>query len=83
MTTQEQTVSAFDPADAPPETRLAVGRLLSACHAFAVPDDPPFLPERAAVNLTHVTPDEAAAHFVIWAGEEALGWGSLEYSLTA
>lgn len=82
MTTQEQTVSAFDPVSASPGARLAVGRLLAACHAFAVPDDPPFLPERAAVNLTHVTPDEAAAHFVIWAGEEALGWGSLEYSLT-
>ncbi|MEW6421245.1 MAG: GNAT family N-acetyltransferase [Deinococcota bacterium] len=82
MMTRALTVTSFDPVSASPGARLAVGRLLSACHAFALPDDPPRLPEREAVSLTHVTPDEAAAHFVVWDGEEALGWGSLEYSLT-
>ncbi|GAA5535021.1 GNAT family N-acetyltransferase [Deinococcus aluminii] len=82
MTTRDLTVSPFDPAAASPEARLAVGRLLVACHAFAYPDDPPLLPEREAVSLTHVTPGEATAHFVVWDGEQALGWGSLDYHLT-
>ncbi|MBB5236199.1 GNAT family N-acetyltransferase [Deinococcus budaensis] len=86
MTTLSLPVAPFDPGSALPEARLAVGRLLADAYALAYPDDPPLLPEREALSLTHVTPDEAAAHFVVWdgqvLGERALGWGSLEYSLT-
>lgn len=82
MTTLPLTAAPFDPAAALPEARLAVGRLLADAYALAYPDDPPLLAEREAVSLTHVTPDEAVIHFVVWDGPQALGWGSLNYSLT-
>lgn len=91
MTTRTLTVSPFDPVAASPDARLAVGQLLADAYALAYPDDPPLLPEREAISLTHVTPDEAVAHFVVWEGQEAdgrargeraLGWASLAYSLT-
>ncbi|WP_034385948.1 GNAT family N-acetyltransferase [Deinococcus sp. YIM 77859] len=81
MLTRPLTATPFDPVSASPDARLAVGRLLAACHAFAFPDDPPVLPEREAISLTHVTPNEAVQHVVVWAGEEALGWASLTYGL--
>ncbi|MPY66689.1 GNAT family N-acetyltransferase [Deinococcus sp. SDU3-2] len=76
------TVSPFDPPTATPEQRLAVGQLLTDSHAFALPDDPPLRPELEALGLTHVSPDEAARHFVVWDGDQAVAWGSLGYSLT-
>lgn len=82
MTTHTLTAAPFDPVAAPPDARLAVGRLLAEAYAYACPEDPPLLPEREAMGLTHVTPDEAVRHFVVWDGEQALGWGSLEYSLS-
>ncbi|EYB68086.1 N-acetyltransferase GCN5 [Deinococcus phoenicis] len=82
MTTRDLTVSPFDPLAASPETRLAVGHLLTACHTFAYPQDPPMLPEREALSLTHVTPGEAVRQFAVWDGTRALGWGSLEYHLS-
>jgi len=82
MTAQMQTVSSFDPVAATPERQLAVGRLLADAYASTYPDDPPLLPEREAVGLTHVTPDEVIEQFVVWEGDRALGWASLAYSLT-
>ncbi|GAA5513481.1 mycothiol acetyltransferase [Deinococcus carri] len=78
------TVTPFDPVAATPGARLAVGRLLAECYAYAYPEDPPMLPEREALSLTHVTPDEASRHFVVWdgpEGERALGWARLDYGL--
>lgn len=85
MTTRTLTVTPLDPVAASPAARLAVGRLLTESHALTFPEDPPMIPEREAVSLTHLTPGEAMTHFVVWDDEEgmrALGWGSLEYSLT-
>ncbi|WP_103130482.1 GNAT family N-acetyltransferase [Deinococcus aerius] len=82
MTTLSRAVTPFDPVAAPPEARLAVGHLLTAAHHFAYPEDPPLLPAREATGLTHVTPGEVLRHFVVWDGERALGWASLEYSVT-
>ncbi|BDP40276.1 GNAT family N-acetyltransferase [Deinococcus aetherius] len=85
MTTRTLTVTPFDPVAASPQSRLAVGRLLSESETFTHPDDPPRRPEREAVWITHVTPGEAATHFAVWDDDEhtrALGWTSLEYSLT-
>lgn len=84
MTTRTLTVTPFDPGAASPQARLAVGRLLSESQAFTFPDDPPLIPGREAVSLTHLTPGDAAGQVVVWdeAGTRALGWGKLEYSLT-
>ncbi|MEF2279800.1 GNAT family N-acetyltransferase [Deinococcus sp. YIM 134068] len=83
--TRTLTVTPFDPVSASAAARLRVGQLLTDSHSFAFPEDPPLVPEREALGLTHLTPGEAMAHFVVWDGEEgteALGWGSLDYSLT-
>ncbi|PNY81157.1 GNAT family N-acetyltransferase [Deinococcus koreensis] len=92
----EVSVTPFDPRGAPAEQRLAVGTLLAAAYAYALPDDPPLLPHREAIGLTHLGPDERADHFVIWDGPQAqnseeqssqaqnsqvLGWASLSYDL--
>ncbi|MHA0039490.1 N-acetyltransferase family protein [Deinococcus sp. PESE-13] len=72
----------FDPAAASAAQRLAVGQLLADCYAVAYPDDPPLLPEREADLLLQVTPDTATDLFVSWAGDRALGYAALSYSLT-
>lgn len=74
-------VTPFDLRSAPDERKLAVGQLLAAAFAFALPDDPPLLPHREAISLSHLGPDEQADHFVVWDGAQALGWGSLSYDL--
>jgi len=81
MTTQTLTVTPFDPVAASPEMRLALGRLLTAAHAVAYPDDPPLVPETEAVGLTHQTPDEGMRQFAVWDGDEALGWARLDFGL--
>ncbi|ACO47018.1 GNAT family N-acetyltransferase [Deinococcus deserti] len=72
-------VVAFMPDSATPEQRLAVGLLLAESYAYAYPEDPALLPEKEALSLTHLSPDEKAEHFVIWDQERALGWGMLSY----
>lgn len=72
-------VSPFDPQTAPESQKLAVGELLAASHAFAYPEDPPVLPHKEAVSLTHVSPGERVEHFVIFEGERAVAWGSLSF----
>ncbi|CAM3360723.1 N-acetyltransferase domain-containing protein [Deinococcus saxicola] len=79
LTLAAVSVSPFDPLAAPPEQRLAVGQLKVDAFASAYPGDPPQNAERAALELTHLTPEERAEHFVIWDGEQAVGWGSLNY----
>ncbi|MFC4638016.1 GNAT family N-acetyltransferase [Deinococcus hohokamensis] len=74
-------ITPFAPKAASPAQRLAVGTLLAESYAFAVPEDPPLLPEKEAVGLTHLSPDEQAEHFVVWDGERALAWGVLSYDL--
>ncbi|MBZ9749965.1 GNAT family N-acetyltransferase [Deinococcus sp. HMF7604] len=72
-------VSPFDPHTAAPEKRLAVGRLLAEGFAFANPDDPPLVPEKEALGLTHQLPTERKSHLVVWQGARAVAWGTLEY----
>ncbi|MFC3861765.1 GNAT family N-acetyltransferase [Deinococcus antarcticus] len=79
MTTTLLNASSFDPQTASESQKLAVGELLAASYAFAYPEDPPVLPHREAVTLTHVTPGEKVEQFVVWDGEQALAWGSLSF----
>ncbi|MFC4426588.1 GNAT family N-acetyltransferase [Deinococcus navajonensis] len=74
-------VTPFAPKDASLARRLAVGTLLAESYAFAVPEDPPLLPEKEALGLTHLSPDEKADHFVVWERDQALAWGVLSYDL--
>ncbi|RJF71212.1 MULTISPECIES: GNAT family N-acetyltransferase [Deinococcus] len=82
MTTTTVNISPFDPMTAPDSQKLAVGQLLADAYAFAYPDDPPLLPEKEALSLTHLTPGERAEHFVIWDGLMAKAWGSLSFDTT-
>ncbi|GHF51439.1 GNAT superfamily N-acetyltransferase [Deinococcus metalli] len=70
-------VTPFEPRSAPPEQRLAVGRLLRDAAAFASPEDPPLVPEKEALGLTQLGPDEHTEHAVVWSGDEALGYARL------
>lgn len=81
MTTLSFAVTAFDPLTAPPEQRLAVGQLIATCLSFTYPDDPPVIPEKEAISLTHLGPDEQARQFVVWDGVQAIGWGKIVYDL--
>ncbi len=74
-------VSPFDPVHAPPEQRRAVGQLRADSAAHACPEDPPQNPDRAALELTLLSPDERAEYFVVWEGERAVGLGGLSYDL--
>lgn len=74
-------VTPFEPTTATQEQRLAVGQLLADAFAFVNPDDPPLLPEKEAISLGQLSPDERAAHFVVWDGSRALAWGRIEYDL--
>lgn len=74
-------VTPWVPQEASPVQRLAVGTLLAQSYAFAMPEDPPLLPEKEALGLSHLAPDERARHVVVWAGDQALGWGALSYDL--
>ncbi len=84
MTPTERTlaavsVSPFDPLAAPPEQRLAVGQLKVDVFASAYPGDPSQNAEKAALELTHLTPGERAEHFVVWDNGQATGLGSLNF----
>ena len=79
MTTISVNVSSFDPRTAPESRKIAVGQLLADAYSFAYPEDPPILPHKEAVSLTHVTPGERVEQFVIWDGEKALAWGNLSF----
>ncbi|GHG24971.1 GNAT family N-acetyltransferase [Deinococcus indicus] len=73
------TVTPFNPHAATPAQRLAVGQLLADTFAHAHPDDPALLPETEALGLTHSLPTERKEHLVVWNGDQALAWGSVEY----
>lgn len=79
MILTDVTVTPFDPAAAPPEQRLAVGRLNVDVFAWAYPAEPPLSAEKQALALTHLTPGERAEHVVVWDGGQAAGWGRLSY----
>lgn len=80
-TQQTWRVQAFDPFAATLKARLAVGELMAASARFTNPDDPPPIPHKEAVGLTHLLPDERADHFVVWNEQQAIGWGMLIYDL--
>ncbi|NTY01312.1 GNAT family N-acetyltransferase [Deinococcus sp. JMULE3] len=73
------TVTPFDPHAATPAQRLAVGHLLADAFHHTHPDDPALLPETEALGLTHQLPTERKSHLVVWNGDQALAWGSVEY----
>ncbi len=79
VTTMPFATVPFDPAAAPPEQRLAVGQLKVDVFVFAYPGEPPLNAEREALALTQVMPDDRTEHVVVWDGERAIGWGSLNY----
>ncbi|KEF34086.1 acetyltransferase [Deinococcus sp. RL] len=82
MTPSALTAFPFDPQEASPAQRRAVGQLLAESHASALPTDPPLEPELEALALRHVTPGEASRQVAVWSGERALAWGRLDYSHT-
>lgn len=79
MTLTTAFVSPFDPRAAPPKQRLAVGQLKVDVFTFAYPAEPPLSAEKQALELTQQTSGECTEHVVIWAGQQAVGWGSLNY----
>ena len=81
LSRNELKATAFDPRSAPQEQRLAVGRLLRDAFVFAYPGDPPPLPEKEAISLAQLNPDEQMDHFVVWDGDRAVGWAKLGYDL--
>ncbi|CAM3827041.1 GNAT family N-acetyltransferase [Deinococcus frigens] len=77
MALTDVSVTAFDPFTAPPEQCLAVGQLKVDVFASAYPAEPPISAEKEALELTQRMPGERDEHFVVWDGQQATGWGSL------